>query len=238
MRLFAERAAAAVPGFAVGEENVASVAQIACRLDGLPLAIELAAARVRLLPPAAILPRLEQSLSLLVGGSRDLPDRQQTLRGTIAWSYDRLSAGAGRLLAACSVFRGGASLEMIESVCAAAADIGMQVLDALQELVEQSLLRQVQATGPPRYAMLETIREFAAERLAEMPEAAGIRGAHAAAFLALAREARRPLTGPEVLGRLDLEHDNIRAAIGWYRQARGHRGAHRAASNRLAGPIP
>lgn len=218
VRLFAERAAATVPGFGVGEENVASVAQIACRLDGLPLAIELAAARVRLLPPAAILPRLEQSLSLLVGGSRDLPDRQQTLRGTIAWSYDLLSAGAGRLLAACSVFRGGASLEMIESVCAAAADIGMQVLDALQELVEQSLLRQVQATGAPRYAMPETIREFAAERLAEMPEAAGIRGAHAAAFLALAREARRPLTGPEVLGRLDLEHDNIRAAIDWYRQ--------------------
>ena len=107
---------------------------------------------------------------------------------------------------------------MIESVCAAAADTGMPVLDALQELVEQSLLRQVQATGAPRYAMLETIREFAAERLAEMPEAAGIRGAHAAAFLALAREARRPLTGPEVLGRLDLEHDNIRAAIDWYRQ--------------------
>jgi predicted ATPase/DNA-binding CsgD family transcriptional regulator len=218
VRLFAERAAAAVPGFAVGEENAASVTQIARRLDGLPLAIELAAARVRLLPPEAILPRLEQSLSLLVGGSRDLPDRQQTLRSTIAWSYDLLSAGARRLLAACSVFRGGASLEIIESVCAAAADIGMPVLDALQELVEHSLLRQVQATGAPRYAMLETIREFAAERLAEMPEAAGIRGAHAAAFLALGREARRPLTGPELLGRLDLEHDNIRAAIDWYRQ--------------------
>ena len=110
VRLFAERAAATAPGFGVGEENVASVAQIACRLDGLPLAIELAAARVRLLPPAAILPRLEQSLSLLVGGSCDLPDRQQTLRGTIAWSYDLRSVRTGRLLAACSVFRGGASL--------------------------------------------------------------------------------------------------------------------------------
>ena len=115
VRLFAERAAAAVPGFAVGEENAASVTQIARRLDGLPLAIELAAARVRLLPPEAILPRLEQSLSLLVGGSRDLPDRQQTLRRARSPGVDLLSAGARRLLAACSVFRGGASLEIIES---------------------------------------------------------------------------------------------------------------------------
>jgi non-specific serine/threonine protein kinase len=221
VRLFTERAAAAVPGFAVNEKNAAAIAQIARRLDGLPLAIELAAARVKLLPPEAILPRLEHSLGLLVGGSRDLPDRQQTLRSTIAWSYDLLSAGAGRLLATCSAFRGGASLEIIESVCAAAVDIGMPVLDGLQELVDQSLLRQVQTSGEPRYAMLETIREFAAERLAELPEAARVRGSHAAAFLALAQEAGRPLTGPtdkEWLERLDIEHNNIRAAIDWYRQ--------------------
>ena len=110
VRLFAERAAAAVPGFAVDEQNAAAVAQIVRRLDGLPLAIELAAARVRLLPPEAILERLEHSLRLLTGGSRDLPDRQQTLRATIEWSYDLLGDEARRLLAACSVFRGGVPL--------------------------------------------------------------------------------------------------------------------------------
>ena len=118
MRLFAERAAAVVPGFAVDEQNAAAVAQIVRRLDGLPLAIELAAARVRLLSPEAILGRLEHSLGLLTGGSRDLPDRQQTLRATIEWSYDLLGDEGRRLLAACSVFRGGVPLEMIESVCA------------------------------------------------------------------------------------------------------------------------
>ena len=216
VRLFAERAAAALPGFAVTEQNAAAIAQIACRLDGLPLAIELASARVRLLPPEAILARLGHSLGLLTGGGRDLPARQQTLRSTISWSYELSSEGARRLLGACSVFRGGAGLEIIQSVCVAAG-IGEPVLDGLQELVEQNLLRRVQESRAPRYAMLETIREFAAERLAEMPEAARIRGAHAAAFLALARKAGRPLTGPELLQQLDLDHDNIRAAIDWYR---------------------
>ena len=125
----------------------AAVAQIARRLDGLPLAIELAAARVKLLPPQAILPRLDHSLGLLTGGSRDLPDRQQALRATIAWSYDLLTEGARRLLAVCSVFAGGASLEAIETVCDAAVDIGLPVLDGLAELVDQSLLRQVRAPG-------------------------------------------------------------------------------------------
>jgi predicted ATPase/DNA-binding CsgD family transcriptional regulator len=120
VRLFAERAAAAVPEFTLDNENASAIAEIARRLDGLPLAIELAAARVKLLPPQAILPRLEHSLGLLTGGSRDLPDRQQTLRATIAWSYDLLTEGARRLLAACSVFAGGASLEAIETVCGAA----------------------------------------------------------------------------------------------------------------------
>src|SRR5215471_1080997 len=114
VRLFAERGAAAVPGFNLTEQNAPVVAEIVRRLDGLPLALELAAARVKLLPPEAILPRLEHSLGLLTGGSRDMPDRQQTLRATIAWSHDLLSAGARRLLAACSVFAGGASLEAIE----------------------------------------------------------------------------------------------------------------------------
>jgi len=220
VRLFAERAAASVPGFAVDEQNAAAVVQIVRRLDGLPLAIELAAARVRLLTPEAILERLEHSLSLLTGGSRDLPHRQQTLRATIEWSYGLLGDEARRLLAACSVFRGGVPLGVIEPVCMEAGT-GVAVLDGLQELVDHSLLRPVRTSGAPRYLMLETIREFAAERLAGTPEAARLRGAHAAAFLALAVEAGRPLTGlgqKDWLERLDVEHNNIRAAIDWYRQ--------------------
>ena len=223
VRLFAERAAAAVPGFAISDENAPAIAEIARRLDGLPLAVELAAARVKLLPPEAILPRLEHSLQLLTGGRRDLPDRQQTLRATIAWSYNLLTEGARRLLGACSVFAGGASLEVIETVCEAAMDLGLPVLDGLQELVDQSLLRPVSAqrSAPVRYAMLETIREYAAERLAAMPEANRVRAAHAAAFLALVEAGDRPHAGlarKEWLERVDTEHNNIRAALTWYRQ--------------------
>src|SRR5215472_9001008 len=219
VRLFADRAAATVPGFTLDDENASAVAQIARRLDGLPLAIELAAARVKLLPPEAILARLEDSLDLLTGGSRDLPDRQQALRATIAWSYDLLSEGARRLLAVCSVFAGGASLEAIETVCAE-VDLGLPVLDCLQELVDQSLLRRATRGGPVRYAMLETIREYSAERLAAMPEAEAVRGAHAAAFLALVETGGRPHAGlarKQWLERVDAEHNNIRAALSWYR---------------------
>jgi predicted ATPase/DNA-binding CsgD family transcriptional regulator len=222
VRLFAERAAAAVPGFTLDNDNVLAIADIARRLDGLPLAIELAAARVKLLPPQAILPRLEHSLRLLTGGSRDLPGRQQTLRATIAWSYDLLTEGARELLAACSVFAGGASLEAIETVCGAAVDIGVPVLDGLQELVDQSLLRQVRGPGlpSPRYAMLETIREYAAECLEAMPEAERAHNAHAAAFLALVEADGHPHAGmarKEWLERVETEHNNIRAALSWYR---------------------
>ena len=192
VRLFAERAAAAVPGFTLDDENAVAVAAITRRLDGLPLAIELAAARVKLLPPQAILPRLDHSLGLLTGGRRDLPDRQQALRATIAWSYALLTEGARRLLATCSVFAGGASLEVIETVCDAAVDIGLPVLDGVAELVDQNLLRQVHRPGLVRYAMLETIREYAAERLEAMPEAERARSAHAAAFLALVETGGRP----------------------------------------------
>src|SRR5579859_1842178 len=195
VRLFAERATAAVPGFTLDDENAPAVAHIARRLDGLPLAIELAAARVKLLPPEAILPRLDHSLRLLTGGGRDLPDRQQTLRATIAWSYDLLTEAARRLLGVCSVFVGGASLEAIETVCDEAADIGVPVLDALQELADHSLVRQLPRPGPPRYALLETIREYAAERLQAMPEADRVRATHAAAFLALVEADGRPHAG-------------------------------------------
>ena len=221
VRLFAERAAAGVPGFTLDDENAAAIAAIVRRLDGLPLAIELAAARVKLLPPQAILPRLDHSLGLLTGGRRDLPDRQQALRATIAWSYALLTEGARRLLATCSVFAGGASLEVIETVCDAAVDIGLPVLDGVAELVDQSLLRQVPRPGLVRYAMLETIREYAAERLEAMPEAKPARSAHAAAFLALVEAGGRPHAGlarKEWLERVDTEHNNIRAALGWYRE--------------------
>ena len=220
VRLFAARAAAVAPGFAVDERNAAAVAQIVRRLDGLPLAIELAAARVKLLPPEAICGRLEHSLRLLTGGSRDLPRRQRTLRATIEWSYDLLGEQARGLLAACSVFRGGVPLDVIESIYAEPS-AGMTVLDRLQELADHSLLRQLPAPGPPRYLVLETIREFAAECLAGMPQAARLRGAHAEAFLAVAETAGHPLAGQgerEWLERLDVEHDNIRAAIDWYHQ--------------------
>ena len=182
-QLFAARAGALVPGFAVDEQNAGAIAGIVERLDGLPLAIELAAARVKLLPPAAILARLEDSLGLLVSGGRDAPDRQRTLRATISWSYDLLSDAARRLLAAASVFRGGISLESIEAVCAETLHLGVPVLDALQELADHSLLRLAVPSAPvPRYAMLETVREFAGGRLSTMPDAAAIRAAHAAQF--------------------------------------------------------
>ena len=221
VRLFAERAAAVLPDFAVDEQNAPAIAQIARRLDGLPLALELAAARVKLLPPEAILARLEHSLRLLTGGGRDLPDRQQTLRATIAWSHDLLTEGARRLLATCSVFTGGASLEAIETVCDGAADIGLPVLDGLAELLDQNLMRQVRRPGPVRYALLETIREYAAERLDQLPEADRVRAAHAAAFLALVEADGRLQPGlarKDWLERVEVEHNNVRVAIGWYRE--------------------
>jgi non-specific serine/threonine protein kinase len=221
VRLFTDRAHAAWPGFVLDEENAALIAGITRRLESVPLAVELAAARVKVLPPASLLARLDRSLPLLVGGARDLPQRQQTLRGTIAWSYGLLGAGAGRLLATCSVFRGGISLEGVESVCAAAIDPGVEVLDGLGELVDQSLLRRVEGSGGPRFGMLYMVREYAAERLAEMPERARVEEGHAATFLALAEAAGGGLRGPEEqkwLERLEVEHQNIRAAIDWYQQ--------------------
>ena len=220
-QLFAARAAALVPGFAIDEQNAGAIAGIVERLDGLPLAIELAAARVKLLPPAAILARLEDSLGLLVSGGRDAPDRQRTLRATIAWSYDLLSEAARRLLAAASVFRGGISLESIEAVCAEALHLGVPVLDALQQLVDHSLLRLVVPSAlMPRYAMLETVREFAAGRLNTLPDAAAIPAAHAAQFGRLAKDLARPPCWParDGLDLLELEHDNFRVALDWYRR--------------------
>jgi predicted ATPase/DNA-binding CsgD family transcriptional regulator len=214
VQLFVARAGACVPGFTLTAENAAAIADIVQRLDGLPLAIELAAARVKLLSPEAISARLAHALGLLVGGRRDVPDRQRTLRAAIGWSYDLLTQPARRLLAVGSVFRGGIDLAGLEEVAAAA---GVPVLDAVTELVDHSLLRPTHAVAP-RLAMLETVREFAAEQLRELPEQGQVRAAHAARFWDLAKELDRPPSCPDRAGLdlLELEHDNFRAALDWY----------------------
>ncbi|WP_425580041.1 ATP-binding protein, partial [Terrabacter terrae] len=164
-QLFAARAAASDPGFELTEANASTLAGIVQRLDGLPLAIELAAAHVRVLSPEAILERLGDSLGLLVSGNRDVPDRQRTLRATIAWSHGLLSRRGQRLFAICSVFRGGIDLDALTEVSQAVGFDG-SVLDAAAELIDHSLLRRAHDAEAPRFAMLETVRDFAAAQLA------------------------------------------------------------------------
>jgi predicted ATPase/DNA-binding CsgD family transcriptional regulator len=222
VQLFVARAEASVPGFAVTAANASAVAGIAERLDGLPLAIELAAARVKLLPPEAILARLEHSVGLLVSDRRDVPDRQRTLRATIAWSHDLLSEQARRLLAVCSVFRGGVDLAILEAVCADMDGPPAPLLEALAELVDHSLLRRLDTASPsaPRFGMLEAVREFAAERLGTLAGHVRVRAAHASAFSESVDDLGRPPSCPDRTGldRLELEHDNLRGALDWYRE--------------------
>ncbi|MFN2484595.1 MAG: adenylate/guanylate cyclase domain-containing protein [Candidatus Limnocylindria bacterium] len=214
--LFVERAVAIKPDFALTDANAPAVAEIVRRLDGLPLAIELAAARIKLLPPKAMLARLETRLSLLESGARDLPPRQRTLRGAIAWSHDLLDAAGRRLLARLSAFLGGATLDAADAVCGPVDELGTDVLDGLGTLVDQSLVRQDEIEDEPRFAMLETIREFAHERLVESGEAERVLKRHAEHFLALAEQAEPFLTRRDQkpwLDRLEREHDNLRAAL-------------------------
>ncbi|HSL77711.1 MAG TPA: tetratricopeptide repeat protein [Candidatus Limnocylindrales bacterium] len=218
VRLFIARATAIRPSFAVTNANAPAVAGIAARLHGMPLALELAAARVKLLTPDQILARLEHHLDLLSAGSRDLPERQQTLRGAIRWSYDLLDDGARRLVDRLSVFRGGFDLEMAERVCGPADDVGRDIVERIGELVDQSIVRLDEGTEDPRFAMLETIREYAAEMLAERGETETIADRHAAAMLELAQQAAPELAGAAQrtwLDRLEREHDNLRAALDW-----------------------
>ncbi|MDQ3430570.1 MAG: tetratricopeptide repeat protein [Actinomycetota bacterium] len=216
VRLFAERARAVKPGFVL-DGDAPAVAEICARLDGLPLAIELAAARTRLLPPKAMLKRLGDRLKFLTGGARDLPGRQQTLRGAIGWSHDLLDEEDRHLFRRMSVFAGGRTLEAMEAICDAEGDL--DVFAAVESLLEKSLIRQEE--GPedePRFVMLETIHEFAREKLGESAEAEEIKRAHAEFFLALAEEAEPELTGPDQAAwfrRLEAEHDNVRAALSW-----------------------
>jgi predicted ATPase/class 3 adenylate cyclase len=215
--LFRERARRVKPDFEITDENAPAVAEICWRLDGLPLAIELAAARIRILSPQAMVERLSSRLDLGSGGSRDLPARQQTLRGAIAWSYDILDEAERRFFSAFSVFSRGADLEAVEAVLG--GDAG-DVIEALGALVDKSLLRQEELPdGTPRFRMLETIREFAEERLAERPEDhAALQRRHAEHFLQRAEDtARRVFSDDQkaVLDSAEREHDNLRAALSW-----------------------
>jgi len=216
VQLFVERARAARPDFMLAADNARALVGIVAQLDGLPLAIELAAARVKILPPQAILERLASGMGILQSSMRDLPARQQTLRGAIAWSYDLLDPGLRRLFHRLSAFRGGAALEQVEGVCGPAAELGRDVLDSVSELVDQSLLRRVESGDEPRFLMLETIRDFAREKLEESGEAGEIELRHARAYLALAELAAARLFGSEqksLLDRLELEQGNLRAAL-------------------------
>jgi predicted ATPase/DNA-binding CsgD family transcriptional regulator len=219
--LFVERAKATRPDFRLTEENAEAVAGICTRLDGLPLAIELAAARVKLLPPQALLTRLRQGLGLLKGGGLDLPARQRTLRSTLQWSHDLLDEQERRMLRRLSVFAGGCTLHAAEAVSGAAGDPPAEVLELVASLVDKNLLRQVEGTGgEPRLFMLETIREYALERLLESSsgEEKAVREAHASCYLALAEEAEPKLVTEEQMVWLDLlerEHNNLRAALHW-----------------------
>jgi predicted ATPase/class 3 adenylate cyclase len=217
--LFIERATSIRPGFSVTNENAPALAEICVRLDGLPLAIELAAARIRLLSPQAMLDRLDRRLSLLKGGARDLPARQQTLRGAIAWSYDLLDEGKQTLFRRLAIFVGGCTLDAVEAICDDAGDLGIDVFDGVASLVAKSLLRQEEGPdGEPRFRMLETIREYASEQLAASGEVATLRDRHLHYYLGLAEEADPELVGrrqAEWFDRLERENDNLRAALTW-----------------------
>jgi predicted ATPase/class 3 adenylate cyclase len=213
VRLFVARASAVRPDFRLTRENATVVAAICARLQGMPLAIELATARLRLLSPDAILIRLAQQLDLLAAGARDLPDRQRTLRGAIAWSYDLLDDDLRRLLDRLSVFVGGFGLPAAEAV---GGDPGIDVLGGLEALVDQSLVLTEMGTAEPRFRLLDTIREYAAEMLDARGEAGEIERRHGATFLAIVRTALAELSGTEQrawLDRLDADHANLRAAL-------------------------
>jgi predicted ATPase len=222
VRLFAARAQAALPEFALTPENVAAVAAICRRLDGLPLAIELAAARAKLFSPAALLARLEGGLGILAGGARDLPARQRTMRDAIAWSHDLLAPGERVLFRRLAPFAGGWTLDAAEAVACARGDgqpdCGVpDALDGLASLADQSLIQvERDRDGEPWFSLLETVREHARERLEASGEADAARRRHAAYYLALAGRAGPALQGREQrawVERLGRELGNVRAAL-------------------------
>ncbi|MBV9173844.1 MAG: helix-turn-helix domain-containing protein [Chloroflexi bacterium] len=234
VRLFAARASAVAP-FNIDEDNVQVVAAICRQLDGLPLALELAAARVGVLPPTALLSRLTHRLPLLVAGAADAPDRQRTLRATLAWSYDLLEPAEQHLFRRLAVFAGGWSLDAAESVAAGDGVSPEFVLDGLASLVEKSLVRRGQGLDEPRFDMLETIREYGVEALTLSGEESSVHERYADYYVRLAETAEPRLAGPEQahwLARLDRDHDNVRAVLLWARDT-----CHLEQGLRLAGAI-
>jgi predicted ATPase len=214
--LFVDRANAARPDFVLTEHDATSVAAICCRLDGLPLALELAAARIRLFTPEVLLKQLSHSLDLLTRGTRDRPVRQQTLRATMSWSYQLLSPDEQLLYALLSVFAGGWTLDAAEAVCRPV--LGVDALDPMTSLVEKSLVRRQTSEGEPRFEMLETIREHASEKLEERGQTQESRRRHALYYLAFAEAIRPELDGPgqaEALNCLEQELANGQAAMHW-----------------------
>jgi predicted ATPase len=217
VRLFVERAQAVRPDFEVDNASAPAVAEICWRLDGLPLAIELAAARVRLFPPEALLVRLEKRLPFLTGGARDAPARQRTLRDAIAWSHDLLNPEEQAVFRRLAAFAGGFTLESAEAVVNPGGEL--DVVGLVERLAEHSLLRlEDEAADEPRFWMLETVREFAAEQLSESGDEETTRDAHAAFFAAMVEQARDGMMGPDEAAwhaRLTVEHSNVRTALGW-----------------------
>ncbi|HKV24224.1 MAG TPA: tetratricopeptide repeat protein [Candidatus Acidoferrum sp.] len=219
LELFTQRAAAVKPGFAMSAENEAAIREICLRLDGLPLAIELAAAHSKMLSPNEILERLQSRLKLLTGGALDLPERQQALRKTIDWSYSLLNDAERRLFRRLAVFAGGCSLEAAEAVCNTSLDLGVELFDGLSSLLDKNLIQRMdRGENEARFTMLETIREYALERLVEGKEEDKVRRAHAAYCLVFAEEGNPELDVIERarwLALCDVEINNLRAALDW-----------------------
>lgn len=217
--LFVQRARAINPGFVLNAANAWAVAQICRRLDGLPLSLELAAARSKLLPPPAMLARIEYRLQLLTGGPRDLPPRQQSLRETLDWSYNLLPAGEQRLLRRLAVFAGGCTLEAVEVVTMQHGEANAPLLDQVATLLDHSLVyQQAQPDGTPRLFLLETTREYAAKQLQDAGESTRLRRSHAHYYLAMAEHAAPMLVGDRqqaALDELEREINNLRAALAW-----------------------
>ena len=216
--LFVQRAQAVKADFSITTDNAMAIAEICCRLDGLPLALELAAARARVLSPEAILLRLQNRLELLRAGPSDLPTRQQTIRNAIAWSYDMLDARCKEFFASLSVFPASFSLQAAGEVCAKPGRVPQDTLDQVTKLVDKSLLFSSQVKDESRFTMLATIREFAHECLVTSGESAASERRFAGFYLSLAEEAESKLRGREQgdwLAQLDREHDNLRAALHW-----------------------
>jgi predicted ATPase len=219
VQLFLQRTQAIKPDFEITGANARAIAEICVQLAGLPLSIELAAARIRLLSPDKLLARLKRRLDVLTGGARDMPERQQALRNTIKWSYDLLNAGEQQLFRRLAVFAGGCALEVAEAIVPAAGHLEISVLDGLTTLLNSNLLRQREvAGGEPRLIMLETIREYALDCLEMSGETEVTRRAHADYYVALLDESNQELRqdrDASWLSRLEQEHDNLRAALSW-----------------------